>query len=320
MRFKLVPEGTHIPFIGYGRLFIAISLALMLASSISVATRGLNFGVDFRGGALIEIRTEGPADLAAIRAAVGGLGLGEVTVQEFGAPDEVLIQIAAATEEEAEDAPTPDSLVIPALVEAVGQVELRRVEYVGPKVSGELIVAGLLAVGLTLVAVMVYVWLRFEWQFAVGAVASLFHDVLITVGLFSVLQLEFTLPIVAALLTIIGYSINDTVVVYDRIRENLRRYKTMPLGELLDLSINETLARTTMTSFTTLVALVALYALGGEVIRGFTFAMIWGIVIGTYSSIFVAAMIVMLLGVKRDWSKTDAEGPKGVQFGAPDAP
>lgn len=318
MRLKLVPDVTTIKFIDHGRKFVGASALAILAAIVIFLTMGLNFGVDFRGGALIEVRTEGPADLASIRSAVSGLGFGDVSVQEFGAPNEVLIQIAA--DAVVEGGPTPDSLVLPALQDAVGEVEVRRVEFVGPKVSGELIETGIYAVLLSLLAVMVYVWLRFEWQFAVGAVASLAHDLVLTIGLFSLIQLEFNLSIVAALLTIVGYSLNDTVIVFDRVRENLRRYKVMPMRELLNLSINETLSRTTMTSVTTLIALTALYVLGGEVIRGFTFGMIWGIVIGTYSSVFIAAMIVMLLGVKRDWSKPETGGPAGVQFGSPDAP
>ena len=318
MRLKLVPDYTDLNFMGHGRKFIVASLVAMVAAVVVFLSQGLNFGVDFRGGALIEIRTEGPADLAQIRGIVGGLGLGDATVQEFGEPEEVLIQIAADAVVEGQ--PTPDEIVLRALKAELGEIELRRVEFVGPKVSGELIQAGILAVLLSLVAVMVYVWLRFEWQFAVGAVASLAHDVLLTIGLFSLIQLEFNLSIVAALLTIVGYSLNDTVVVYDRVRENLRRYKAMPMVDLLNLSVNETLSRTMMTSLTTLIALIALYMLGGEVIRGFTFGMIWGIVIGTYSSIFIAAMIVMMLGVKRDWSKPEDGGPAGVQFGAPDSP
>jgi preprotein translocase subunit SecF len=180
-----------------------------------------------------------------------------------------------------------------------------------------LVIEGILAIGLAVLVVLVYIWLRFEWQFSLGAVVALIHDVTLTIGIFSVLQLEFNLSIIAALLTIVGYSLNDTVVVFDRVRENLRRYKTMSLFELLNLSINETLSRTLMTSGTTLVALGSLYIFGGEVIRGFTFAMIWGIVVGTYSSIFVAAVVLLHLGVNRNWSNEDEDGkgPKGVQFG-----
>ncbi|MBD3669128.1 MAG: protein translocase subunit SecF, partial [Kangiella sp.] len=183
-------------------------------------------------------------------------------------------------------------------------VEYRRVEVVGPKVSAELVEAGTLAVVIAVLLMLVYIWFRFEWQFSVGAVLALVHDVVLTIGIFSVLQLEFNLSIIAAILTIVGYSMNDTVVVYDRIREKLRKYKKMDLGDLLDLAINKTLSRTVMTSVTTLLALASLYIFGGEVIRGFTFAMMWGVVVGTYSSIFVAAPLLLILGVKRDWSET----------------
>lgn len=318
MRLKLVPEVTTIDFIGWGRVCIGASIAALIGAVAIFLIVGLNFGVDFKGGTIIELRTPGPADLGQIRGVIDGLGLGDFSVQEFGDPSEVLIQTSA--EVRVEGAATPDALVLKALSEVIPDVEIRRVEFVGPKVSGELIEAGILAVILSLLAVLVYVWLRFEWQFAVAAVASLAHDVVLTIGLFSLVKLEFNLSIVAALLTIVGYSLNDTVVVFDRVRENLRRYKTMPMKELLNLSVNETLSRTTMTSFTTLIALISLYVLGGEVIQGFTFGMIWGIVIGTYSSIFIAAMILTMLSVKRDWSKPSAEGSAGVQFGSPDAP
>ena len=206
-----------------------------------------------------------------------------------------------------------------ALSAEIAGIEFRRVEVVGPKVSGELIEAGVLAILLAVGAVLIYIWLRFEWQFSLGAVAALVHDVIITIGVFSLVQLEFNLSIIAAILTIVGYSLNDTVVVFDRVRENLRRYKSKPLDEVLNLSINETLSRTVMTSVTTLIALLSLYFLGGEVIRGFTFGMILGVIVGTYSSIFVASVILLMLGVKRDWSKPDPEAA-GVQFGTSDAP
>jgi preprotein translocase subunit SecD len=204
-----------------------------------------------------------------------------------------------------------------ALQQAVPDIKFTSVESVGPKVSGELITAAVIAVALAIGAVLFYIWLRFEWQFAVGAVIALVHDVALTVGVFSELQIQFDLAIIAALLTIVGYSLNDTVVVFDRVRENLRKYKQMPLREVLNISINETLSRTMMTSVTTLLALVALYFLGGDVIRGFVFAMIWGVVVGTYSSIFVASTVLMWLGVKRDWSKPDANA--GTQFANIDA-
>jgi preprotein translocase SecF subunit len=191
------------------------------------------------------------------------------------------------------------------LAQAVPDVRFVSVESVGPKVSGELIQTAVIAVVLAIGAVLVYIWMRFEWQFALGAVLALVHDVVLTIGIFSELQIRFDLAIIAALLTIVGYSLNDTVVVFDRVRENLRKYKQMPLREVLNLSINETLSRTMMTSVTTLIALIALLVLGGDVIRGFVFAMTWGVIVGTYSSIFVASMILLRLGVKRDWSKPD---------------
>jgi len=212
------------------------------------------------------------------------------------------------------EAVTPETIaaVEAALQVAVPDITFSSVESVGPKVSGELIMTASIAVILAIAAVLVYIWLRFEWQFAVGAVAALVHDVILTIGVFSELQLQFDLATIAALLTIVGYSLNDTVIVFDRVRENLRKYKTKPLIEVLNLSINETLSRTIVTSFTTMLALLALYFLGGDVIRGFVFAMMWGIVVGTYSSIFVAAVILLWLGVKRDWTKPDANS--GNQF------
>jgi len=208
----------------------------------------------------------------------------------------------------------------PAVTGAIAGAKIMASDTVGAKVSGELVTAGILAVVLAIGGVLIYIWLRFEWQFSVGAVVALAHDVALTIGVFSLLSLEFNLSIIAAILTIVGYSLNDTVVVYDRVRENLRKYKKMLLPELLDQSLNETLARTLMTSVTTLLALGALFVLGGPVMQGFTFAMIWGVIVGTYSSIFVAAPILDWLGVKRDWSKATGEGPAGVQFGDPNTP
>jgi preprotein translocase subunit SecF len=221
--------------------------------------------------------------------------------------------------QDGQEAVTPEVIraVEAALAEAVPDIQFTSVESVGPKVSGELIQTAAIAVVLAIGAVLIYIWLRFEWQFAVGAVAALVHDVILTIGIFSELQIKFDLAIIAALLTIVGYSLNDTVVVFDRVRENLIKYKKKDLKEVLNISINETLSRTFMTSATTLLALVALFALGGDVIRGFVFAMIWGVIVGTYSSIFVASAILLWLGVKRDWSKpTDTTGN---QFSGVDA-
>lgn len=260
---------------------------------------------------MIEIETPEAADISAIRTQLNGLGLGDVQVQTFGAPNDVLIRIQSQGGE-----PGSDQEVVTLVKNELGEsVQYRRVEVVGPKVSGELVNSGVTAVVLAVALMLVYVWFRFEWQFSIGAVLALVHDVITTIGIFSLLQIEFSLPIIAAILTIVGYSMNDTVVVYDRVRENLRKYKRMDLGELIDKAINETLTRTTMTALTTLLALFALYIFGGEVIRGFTFAMIWGVIIGTYSSIFVAAPVLLILGVKRDWSET-VSGPEPGKKGA----
>ncbi|MGB0507303.1 MAG: protein translocase subunit SecF, partial [Pikeienuella sp.] len=298
MRLKLVPEVTNVNFLGIRKITMAGSAALMVAALVAFFAMGLNFGIDFRGGTMIEAQTVEAADVGEIRDAVSGLGLGDVSVQEFGAPRDVLIRV----EKQAGDGNVQMAVVSTvkdALSAKIPGIEFRRVEVVGPQVSGELIQAGVLAVVLAVVAVLIYIWLRFEWQFSVGAVAALVHDVLLTIGVFSVLQLEFNLSIIAALLTIVGYSLNDTVVVFDRVRENLRRFKSKPLDDLLNLSINETLSRTVMTSVTTLIALISLYVLGGENIRGFTFGMIWGVIVGTYSSVFVASVVLRILGVKR---------------------
>ena len=298
---KLVPAETKIDFI---RLHIAsfiVSASLVIASLGLFFTQGLNFGIDFKGGTLIEIGTNGPADIADLRDIIGSLDLGEVQIQEFGSPEDVLIRVGekADATDNAENLSAVDQ-IRNALPE---DVTFRRVEVVGPQISGELVRAGFLAVTVAIGLMLFYIWLRFEWQFSVGAVLALIHDIILTIGVFCLIQLEFNLSIIAAILTIVGYSMNDTVVVYDRVRENLRRFKKIPLPELANLSINSTLSRTVMTSVTTLLALFSLYILGGEVIRGFTLAMIWGVFVGTYSSIFIAAPVLMYLGVKRDWSE-----------------
>ncbi|MEC8029674.1 MAG: protein translocase subunit SecF [Pseudomonadota bacterium] len=298
---KLVPAETKIDFI---RLHIAsfiVSASLVIASLGLFFTQGLNFGIDFKGGTLIEIGTNGPADIADLRDIIGSLDLGEVQIQEFGSPEDVLIRVG----EKADATDNAENLsAVDQIRNALRHdVTFRRVEVVGPQISGELVRAGFLAVTVAIGLMLFYIWLRFEWQFSVGAVLALIHDIILTIGVFCLIQLEFNLSIIAAILTIVGYSMNDTVVVYDRVRENLRRFKKMPLSELANLSINSTLSRTVMTSVTTLLALFSLYILGGEVIRGFTLAMIWGVFVGTYSSIFIAAPVLMYLGVKRDWSE-----------------
>jgi preprotein translocase subunit SecF len=294
-----IPEGTSINFMSFRRPAFWGSIAIMLVAAGLFFSMGLNYGVDFKGGTMVELRAkEGNADIQGLRDKVGGLGLGDVQIQEFGTPTDVLIRI-----EQQPGGETAQQEALQKVQAAVSEAYIqRRVEVVGPAVSGELRTTGIIAVLASILAIILYIWFRFEWQFAIGAVLALTHDVIVTVGVFALLQLEFDLSTVAALLTILGYSVNDTVVVSDRIRENLRKFKRMPLVELLNRSINETLSRTLMTSGTTLIVLFALYFLGGEVIRNFSFAMLFGVLIGTYSSIFIAAPLLELLGVKRDWS------------------
>ncbi len=243
----------------------------------------------------MEIRTQGPADISRLRSTLNGLSLGEVQLQEFGQPTDVLIRI----ERQAGGEKGQQTAINKAKAALGDEVNYRRTEFVGPKVGGELIEAGVTAVLLAMAAMLVYIWFRFEWQFGVGAVAALLHDVALTIGVFALLGLEFNLSTVAAILTIAGYSINDTVVVYDRVRENLRKFKQMSLNDLLNLSINGTLSRTLLTSVTTLIALGALYFFGGEVIKGFSFAMIWGVIVGTYSSIFIAVPLLVYMNLRR---------------------
>lgn len=304
-KLKLVPDKTNIPFLG-GRKVAFLASALLVAASIALfLTKGLNYGIDFRGGVLIEVGTPEPANLSQIRGTLGALDLGDVAIQEFGVPTDVLIRVERQPGDATAQQVAVDIVKAALNDEIGGDISYRRVEFVGPKVSGELVRAGALAVGLAVVAMLIYIWFRFEWQFSVGAVAALVHDVVLTIGLFSLTGLEFNLSIIAAILTIVGYSMNDTVVVYDRVRENLRKFRRMELTELLNLSINDTLSRTTMTSLTTLLALFSLFFFGGEVIRGFTAAMIWGVVVGTYSSIFIAAPLLLKLGVDREGISAD---------------
>ena len=291
----IVPARTNVPFIHWRRAAMIFSILLVAASVGVLFARGLNFGIDFRGGILIEVRMPGPADLADLRGTLGQLGLGEVTLQEFGEPTDVLIRI-----QRQEGAEEEQVRAIETVTATLGDaVEYRRTEFVGPTVGAELIEAGTIAVVLAIAAILLYIWLRFEWQFGVGAVVALTHDVVSTIGLFALIQHEFNLATVAALLTIAGYSINDTVVVFDRVRENLRRYKKATVPEVLNRSLNETLSRTLMTSITTLLALAALYLFGGQVIRDFAFALMWGVVIGTYSTIFVAVPLLLRMGVRQ---------------------
>lgn len=308
--FRFVPDDAKLPFMRWSRFGFFLS-GIMCALSIFVfATFDLNYGVDFKGGTLIQIQTQGPADVGGLREKIGGLGLGDSELQEFGAKDTVLIRLKQQPGGDA-----GQQAAVAKVKEALGtNVEFQRVEVVGPKVSGELAQQGTIAVVLSIIAVVIYIWFRFEWQFSIGAIASLLHDVILTIGLLTVLRVEFNLAIIAAILTIVGYSLNDTVVVFDRIRENLRKYKTMPLVELIESALNSTLARTMLTAVTTIIALSALYIFGGEVIRGFTFTMLWGVLIGTYSSLFIASPVLIILGTTRDWSgePKKAEGEKAL--------
>jgi preprotein translocase subunit SecF len=308
MLLKLVPPGTKVPFMKARFAAFIVSAIAVMTSIVLFFAVGLNFGIDFRGGTLIEIQTtDGPADLSEIRSVVGGLDLGDVQIQEFGSPQDVLIRV-----EEQPGGELAQQQVIVLIRDALGEdtVDYRRVEIVGPQVSSELARDGTIAVIIAIMAILIYIWFRFEWQYALGAVVALVHDVLLTIGLFSIVGYEFNLSSIAAVLTIVGYSLNDTVVIYDRVRENLRKFKKMPISDLLDLSINDTLSRTLMTSVTTLIALSALFIFGGEVIRSFTFAMIWGVIIGTYSTVLVAAPILLFLKLRPVADSGDAEPAK----------
>ncbi|WP_299635988.1 protein translocase subunit SecF [uncultured Ruegeria sp.] len=322
MRLKLVPQNTSFDFFNRWKVWLGISALMMIVAFTSFMLQGLNFGIDFRGGTTIRTQSAVEIDVGTYRDAIAPLELGDVTITEIFDPtfadDEnvAMIRIQAQEDAEAVEAATITA-VEEALQQVVPDIQFVSVESVGPKVSGELIQTAVIAVVLAIGAVLVYIWLRFEWQFALGAVAALVHDVILTIGIFSELQIRFDLAIIAALLTIVGYSLNDTVVVFDRVRENLRKYKKKDLKEVLNISINETLSRTVMTSVTTLLALISLYVLGGDVIRGFVFAMIWGVIVGTYSSVFVASTILLWLGVKRDWSKPS--NTAGNQFANIDA-
>ncbi|WP_166416072.1 protein translocase subunit SecD [Cochlodiniinecator piscidefendens] len=318
---KLVPEGTKLNFFGKTKFSFGGSALAMIASVVVFVLVGLNYGIDFRGGTTFRTQAEQTVDVSAYRLALEPLQLGDVSITEVtdpAKPDQNVTQIRIEAQEGAEAVSPETVTAVETALETVDPtLDFTAVESVGPKVSGELVQTAVIAVILAIGAVLIYIWLRFEWQFSLGAVAALVHDVVITIGVFSILQIKFDLAIIAALLTIVGYSLNDTVVVFDRVRENLRKYKKMDLRDVLNLSINETLSRTVMTSVTTLLALFALIVLGGDVIRGFVFAMILGVVIGTYSSVFVASTILLRFGVKRDWSKAVAN--TGNQFGDIDA-
>ena len=312
MRLKLVPKNTSWDFFSRSKLWIGISIVLVVLSLLSFFIQSLNFGIDFRGGTSIRTESSEPIVVADYRSALSSLDLGDITISEVFDPNfaddqnVAMIRIQAQPGQEAASSTLVENS-LQKLREVSEDIKFVSVESVGPKVSGELIKTAIIAVILAISAVLFYIWIRFEWQFAVGAISALIHDVILTIGIFSALQIKFDLAIIAAILTIVGYSLNDTVVVFDRVRENLRKFKKRSLVEVMNLSINETMSRTVMTSVTTLLALISLFILGGDVIRGFVFAMIWGVVVGTYSSIFIASAILLWTGVKRDWSKPNAE-------------
>ncbi len=300
---RFIPDDTKIQFLRLSRFGFFVSGILCLASLLLFLFVGLNVGVDFKGGTVIAVRSAEVPNLDDLRSRLDSLGLGSIELQEFGSPNDLLIRVGT---QEGGDA--AQQAVVNKIKDTLGtSFEYRSVDVVGPKVSGELAEQGIIAVVVAILGILMYVWFRFEWQFAIGAVVSLLHDVLLTIGLFCILRIEFNLQIIAAILTIVGYSLNDTVVVFDRIREYLRKYKSMPLADLIDFSLNSVLPRTILTSVTTMLALIALYVFGGEVLRGFTFTMIWGVLIGTYSSIFIASPVLILLGTNREDARAKAK-------------
>ena len=284
----------NINFVSQFKKANIISIILFTLSILLVFFKGLNYGIDFKGGTLIELRTEKTIKASSIRDTLSSMNLGDVNVKKFGKDGDYLIKV--------EQKESNNNKLIPEIKKKLtdnlnAEIDFRRVENVGPKVSAELLESSIIAISLALAAMLFYIWIRFEWQFSVGSIIALFHDVIITLGIFSLLSLEINLSIIAAVLTIVGYSMNDTVVIYDRIRENLFKYTKISISDIANLSINETLARTIITSVTTLLALVSIYTLGGEILRGFSFAMILGVIIGTYSSIFVASPILKFFKV-----------------------
>jgi preprotein translocase subunit SecF len=303
--FRFIPDDTKFGFMRFRRMSFPFSAALSILAVLAFFFVGMNFGIDFRGGTLVELQArQGAADIASIRQRAHQLGFGEVEVQQFGTPQDVSVRVALQPGGERAQQAVVDELrnVFAA------EYDFRRIEVVGPRVSGELVQSGTLGVVFAILGVLVYLWFRFEWQFAVGAVIATLHDLLLTIGFFAVTQLDFNMTSIAAILTILGYSLNDTVVVYDRIREMLRKYKRLAVDEVIDIAINSTLARTINTGLTVMLALLALAWFGGEVIKSFAYAMLFGTIIGVYSSIFIAAPILIYLGVKFGAEPAAADG------------
>ena len=286
----------NISFNKFYRTFNLVSLSLIIISLILLLFKGLNYGVDFKGGTLIEVRTsQNSSDISKIRDSLNQMNLGDVSVKSFGNDNDFVVKF------EKKDSNNPEFIenIKKKLSNSIGNVDFRRVENVGPKVSSELLKSGVIAIALSLAAMLLYIWIRFEWQFSLGAIIALFHDVIITLGIFSLFSLEINLSIVAAVLTIVGYSMNDTVVIFDRVRENLKKSADIKIFELTNISINETLSRTIITSVTTLLVLLSIYFFGGEILKGFSLAMILGVIFGTYSSIYIANPILVMLKVSQ---------------------
>ena len=294
-RLKLVPDNSAFDFLRKMRLTAAFSAMLALVSIGLFFGKGLNLGIDFRGGILIEAQSQNAVEVAKIRSDLSRLSLGDISIQSFGSKRDILIRVQRQEGDE-----KAQIAAIQRITETLGEnFDIRRTEFVGPTIGAELAEKGMLAVGCALLAIMIYIWFRFEWQFSIAAVIALGHDVISTVGLFALASFEFNLATVAAILTIAGYSINDTVVVFDRVRENLRKYKSWDQAKILNKSLNETLSRTVMTSVTTSLALLAIIIFGGAVLRDFALAMLWGVTVGTYSSIFVAVGVISRFDLKR---------------------
>ena len=304
---RMLKSGTRIDFMGKRKLALVFSVVILLVAAGAIVARGLSLGIDFTGGTLIEVGYAQDADLAQVRQVLAEGGFGDASVQQFGTARDVLIRLGQSDEQNS--AQISDKVFSQLSAAVDGQAELRRVEFVGPQVGDELTEDGALAVLVALMAILVYVALRFEWRFAVGSVIALVHDVLFTIGLFALLQVEFDLPVLAAVLAVIGYSLNDTIVVFDRVRENFRKLRKGTPKEIINISLSETLSRTLVTSLTTILVLLALFFLGGEIIHGFALALLVGVLIGTYSSIYVASTTVLMLGVsKADLMPVQKEG------------
>ncbi|MES2443707.1 MAG: protein translocase subunit SecF [Pseudomonadota bacterium] len=310
--FKLIPDNTNIPFLKYRNWAISLSGLLIIASIVLCVVNGFNLGIDFVGGQTVRVQFAQPVALEDLRARIAAVGVGDPTIQQYGGPTDVGIR-TPLPEGDSTAAEKAASKIRATIEQAYPGAHVGAVESVSGKVSNELFRTGFLALALAMVGITLYIWVRFEWQFGVGALFALFHDVILTLGFFALFQLEFDLNVVAAILTIIGYSLNDTIVVYDRIREDLRKYRKMAIPELLDLSVNETLSRTVVTSLSLAIALVALLLLGPEVIFGFTASMLLGIVVGTFSSIYVAAPILLWLRLKPDSFVPKDTGPDGAE-------